>query len=105
MKKFLILSFLLFGSVNSMSETVLHVKGPVIPTSLSVVDDAGNTYINMGTSECGESVYRLHPDHKKYNAIFSILLAAQMGGAQVSIKYYCPVGVSIGTISAVYLIK
>ena len=107
MKNILTLSFLFFGLLSSISASALSA-GPAIPKYLDIADDYGRTYVVMGNSECGaqsSTKYLLHPDHKKYNAIFSLLLAAQMSGSQVSLRYECSGNTAQANVIGVSLIK
>lgn len=107
MKNILTLSFLLLGLLSAISVNALSV-GPEIPRYLDIADDYGRTYVVMGNSDCGSqssTKYLLHPDHKKYNAIFSLLLAAQMSGSQVSLRYECTGSTAQANIVGVSLIK
>ena len=109
MKSILILSLLMIGLVNSISVSAYELEGPGVPSVLRITDDNGNTYVVMGAnnttcSATPSSTYHIHPDHKKYDAILSILLAAKMSGVQVYLRYECVPGTSQGRVIGVDLI-
>jgi len=60
---------------------------PSPPNNLHVYDTIGNTYVDQLLDTCGSRRYHLSPNHNKYDAIFSVLLAAQVSKKKVIIRY------------------
>ena len=60
---------------------------PSPPNNLHVYDTIGNTYVDHLLDACGSRRYHLSPNHNKYDAIFSVLLAAQVSKKKVIIRY------------------
>lgn len=109
MKKILTLTLLMIGLISSISVSAYEVEGPGVPSFLRITDENGNTYVVMGAtnttcSATPSSTYHIQPDHKKYDAILSILLAAKLSGVQVYLRYECVQGTSQGKIIGVDLI-
>ncbi len=86
MKKILLSLSLLLCSFYAASaiETVSHV----VPRSLYIYDINGGTFIDLKPSGCNHtSKYYLSPNHPKYDAIFSLLLSAQLANKPVTVKF------------------
>ena len=94
MSIFSILALMITFNVNAAEFTV-----PQVPKNLHIYNEGGYTYVVLQAQGCSGFTYVLSPEHKKYDAIFSILLAAQMANKKVlvtlddSLKYpagrYC----------------
>ncbi|AOT07733.1 hypothetical protein [Pseudoalteromonas luteoviolacea] len=85
--KNLLLSLLL---VSGFSYAGMNTPGTTTysaPTNLHVFNSNGDTYVNLPATGCSTSVYHLSPSHKKYDAIFSILLTAQTAGKKVKVRF------------------
>lgn len=74
-----------------------------VPKNLHVYNDDGQTYVDHVQGECQQVRYRLDPNHKKYDAIVSILLAAQMANKKVILRYDHNSGCTQGRIVGVYI--
>ncbi|AOT08704.1 hypothetical protein [Pseudoalteromonas luteoviolacea] len=77
-----------------------------VPQNLHIVNSNGDTYVHLPATGCSTSVYYLSPSHKKYDAIFSILLTAQTADKKVRVRFdKCVNGTSnpFGNIIGVYL--
>lgn len=85
MKKLLLSIGLLFTSSNAISS--IDYVANVVPRNLHVYDFSGNTFVDLKASGCSGSRYHLSPNHPKYDAIFSILLAAQLAKSTVSVRF------------------
>jgi hypothetical protein len=100
MKIKIITLLLLFVSGSAFATP--EVLDPYVPKNLHVYDAHGNTYVDFISTSCPSPRYWLDPGHTKYNAIYSMLLAAQMAGKKVSIRFDGCLG-SQGKIIGVYL--
>ncbi|HDM8223174.1 MULTISPECIES: hypothetical protein [Vibrio] len=85
MKNILISIGLAFTSFYALSSA--GVVSKVVPKNLHVYNFAGNTYVDLKSHGCSGSRYYLSPSHPKYDAIFSVLLAAQLAQKTVSVRY------------------
>ena len=75
-----------------------------IPKNLRVYDDSGNSYVDLVVSDCATSgQYYLSPSHPKYDAIFSLLLAAQTSEKGVVIRFDGCTGGGQGIIKGAFL--
>ena len=91
--------------IPSISFAQIKVTEPSVPESLHIYDTAGNTYVDHLLGDCTSRRYHLSPNHIKYDAIFSVLLAAQTAQKQVRIRYDgCTNSGSQGNIIGVYLV-
>jgi len=79
------------------------VTPAAVPKYLHVYDEHGNTYVDMPPHACSNNRYRLAPEHKKYDAIYSSLLAAQMAGKEVRLRVNGCNSQAQGHIIGVYL--
>ncbi len=57
------------------------------PRNLHVYDSSGATYVDHVADQCSSSRYYLNPNHVQYKTIVSILLAAQLSGRSVVLRY------------------
>jgi hypothetical protein len=89
-------------SVNVFAALVNTPSG-AIPKNLHVYNNNGDTYVDHVQGDCSGTRYYINPNHTKYDAIISILLAAQMGNKKVVLRYDSIVGCSQGQIVGVYL--
>ena len=60
---------------------------PSVPSKLHIYNTNGDTYVDHLLDACGSRRYHLSPNHNKYDAIFSVLLAAQVSKKNVIIRY------------------
>lgn len=96
-----------------------------VPKNLNVYDEYGRTYVDFETAEDGMTSqnqcdntkrYYLAPDHPKYDAIYATLLAAELQGNRVVVRFYrsnddvageeciaAPNGTTYASIRGVYL--
>ncbi|KAF7783749.1 hypothetical protein PRUB_a3596 [Pseudoalteromonas rubra] len=83
MKKFLI-AFTTFLSFSTLAATT----APTVPKNLHVYSiTSGATYVDLASSGCSGSRYLLEGNHPKYDAIFSLLLAAQLAEKKVQVIF------------------
>ncbi|QTL34168.1 hypothetical protein [Pseudoalteromonas viridis] len=60
---------------------------PAVPKNLHIYGiTSGSAYVQMPAEECG-SLYKLEGSHPKYDAIFSLLLAAKLSDKKVIVIY------------------
>ena len=81
----------------------VELTQPSVPKNLHVYNQAGNTYVDMTASGCSNYRYSLDPNHKKYDAIYSGLLAAQMADKKIVIRFDGCNGSGQGNIIGFYL--
>ena len=74
-----------------------------VPENLHVFSESGSTYVDLVAKGCSGKRYRLDPDHPKYVTIISILMAAQISGHKVSIRFDGYNDQNQGNIIGVYL--
>ena len=91
----------LFMSTAVMAEP--STTAPAVPKNLHIYNANGNAYVDMTPHGCSGSRYSLSPEHAKYDAIISILLAAQLAGNKVVIRYDGCNSIQQGNIIGVYL--
>ncbi|ANQ59213.1 MULTISPECIES: hypothetical protein [Vibrio] len=103
MRKILLSITLLLISAKAIAD--IEVVSKVVPRNLHVYDFTGNTFVDLKAHGCSGSRYHLSPNHPKYDAIFSVLLAAQLAEKTVSVRYDgCVNGSNAqGSIIGVYL--
>lgn len=58
-----------------------------VPQMLHVYDTAGHAYVDMPPHDCAGGRYHLHPSHAKYDAVFSVLLSAQVANKKVVVRF------------------
>ena len=92
---------LLIFSVQVMAEP--SVTTSAVPKNLHVYNSNGSTYVDLVPHGCSGTRYYLSPAHAKYDAIVSILLAAQLAGKKVVIRYDGCNSIPQGNIIGVYL--
>lgn len=95
-----ILFFLVVGQTNAALVTPAKV-----PSNLHIYSETGAVYVVMQSSGCSGTTYRLSPTHIRFDAILSILLAAQLADKPVVIRFNDCVNGSNpqGNIIGVYL--
>ena len=77
---------------------------PSVPSELHIYNTNGDTYVDHLLDACGSRRYHLSPNHNKYDAIFSVLLAAQVSDMPIIIRYDgCVNNNQQGEIIGVYL--
>lgn len=81
--KLVIASTLFFSSLSQASAFHTPVA---VPKNLHVYNTAGSTYVDLVAANCSGYRYYLSQNHPKYDAIFSILLAAQTAGKKVQLR-------------------
>lgn len=97
---FISLAWLLSVSVYSSENTTAAV-----PKNLHIYSTSGNAYVTLPSKGCStKGVYSLSGSHPKFDAIFSMLLAAQVGGKEVVARFEsCVFGVGVGVVVVVIL--
>lgn len=100
MRKILVSITLLLISAKAIAD--IEFVSKVVPRNLHVYDFTGNTFVDLKAHGCSGSRYHLSPNH---DAIFSVLLAAQLAEKTVSVRYDgCVNGSNAqGSIIGVYL--
>lgn len=99
--KVILFSFLL--STNAVAES--FVTPPTVPMNLHIYNASGHAYVDTVSMACSGYRYSLMTTHVKYDAIFSLLLAAQMGNKKVQLKFEECNTIQQGLISGVYLVE
>ena len=79
---FLSLAFISFNATSAIEHVAM-----VVPKNLHVYDFSGNTFVDLKAHGCSGFRYHLSPNHPKYDAIFSVLLAAQLAKKTVSVRF------------------
>ena len=104
MKKLLFIVVTAFLTMlGSNTQAAAENTPAAVPKNLHVWNTAGDTYVDLVSSGCSYSRYRLSPSHAKYDTIVSILMAAQISGHKVVIRFDGCNSVNQGTIVGVYL--
>ncbi|AUV86419.1 hypothetical protein [Vibrio campbellii] len=85
MRKLSLILSLAFISFSATSAPEYVSK--VVPRNLHVWDNSGSTFVDLKANGCSGSRYYLSPNHPKYDAIFSVLLAAQLASKTVTIRF------------------
>ena len=85
MRKLSTLLSLAFISFNATS--AIDSVSSVVPKNLHVYDFSGNTFVDLKARGCSGYRYHLSPNHTKYDAIFSVLLAAQLAQKTVTVRF------------------
>ncbi|QUJ67367.1 hypothetical protein KDD30_15215 [Photobacterium sp. GJ3] len=83
MKKFIL--FLLVFSFSAFAEPLTTPAG--VPKNFHVYDLHGNTFVDLAAHGCSSARYYLSPTHPKYDAIVSVLLAAQTSNKKIVIRF------------------
>lgn len=78
-----------FGLILTSSQISVsaEVTPEAIPKNLHVYAESGSTFVDHIATGCSGKRYYLPDAHKKYNTIVSILMAAQMGGKSVQLRF------------------
>ena len=72
--------------INVYSEPAVTPAG--VPIELHIYDSInGNAYVNLIPHGCSGGKYILQSTHPQFNAIFSMLMAAQMAKHEVAIRF------------------
>lgn len=87
MKAYLPLIALLSVIICSFEASARDVTPAAVPKNLHVYSTTGSTYVDHVSQGCSRSRYYLSPNHVKYDAIFSILLAAQLSERKVKLFF------------------
>ncbi|MCG7550146.1 hypothetical protein [Pseudoalteromonas sp. Of7M-16] len=105
MKK-LLLSLILVSGFSYADMNTPGTTSYSVPTNLHIFNSKGDTFVNLPAIGCSTSVYYLSPSHTKYDAIFSILLAAQTAKKKVKVRFDKCVNSKtnpFGNITGIYL--
>ena len=78
--------FLFFVCVSGAVFAAPVVTPAAIPQNLHVYDSAGNTYVDLTPHDRSGVRYFLPPTHAGYEAIYSMLLAAQISKKKVILR-------------------
>jgi len=100
-----ILTILFFMFLGNTVLAVPLVTTAAVPKNLHVYDIGGNTYVDLVPHGCAQTRYYLAPDHVKYDAIVSLLMAAQIANKEVLLRYDGCDSNSMGKIVGVYLMQ
>lgn len=76
---------------------------PAIPRNLHIYNSSGYSYVDLVSSGCSSIRYVISPLHVKYDAIMSILLAAQVANREVVIRFDGCNTLNQGQLVGVYL--
>lgn len=79
---------LLFGFFMSSIAYASDHTDISVPTNLHIYSSSGDAFVKMPSQGCSTGgVYQLSHGHVRYEAIFSLLLAAQISGSKVRIHF------------------
>lgn len=85
MKKIILLSLFSLFSLNTYSS---ENTDSAVPKNLHIFSTNGSAYVTLPSKGCSDrGVYHLSGSHPKFDAIFSMLLAAQIGGKEVVARF------------------
>jgi hypothetical protein len=102
-RKYFVLIFLLFTMDVATADPI--VIPAAVPKNLHVYNAAGNTYVDTIAYDCSQVRYHLNPGHAKYDAIYSMLLAAQISGKKVQLRIDGCNTIAQGNIIGIYLVE
>lgn len=71
-----------------------------VPRNLHIYSTSGSTFVDHVVHGCAGARYKLSGTHPKYDALFSMLMAAQLADRRVALRYN---GCGQGDIIGVYL--
>ncbi|MEC4090660.1 hypothetical protein [Pseudoalteromonas rubra] len=69
------------------SSTFAATTAPTVPKNLHIYSISGATYVDLVATGCSGSRYLLESNHPKYDAIFSLLMAAQLSDRKVQVIF------------------
>lgn len=78
---------ILFALLSALSNAQVMVSPRAVPQNLHIFNESGNAYVVLAESGCSGSTYYIPADHPKYNAIISILMAAQLSNKEVVARF------------------
>ena len=88
-----------------VAKAELFETAAAVPNNLHVYDVSGNTYVDLIPYGCSDFRYYLWPDHPKYDAIISILMAAQIANKKVVFRVDGCNNQRQGNLVGVYLLN
>ncbi|WP_444956985.1 hypothetical protein [Microbulbifer sp. ZKSA002] len=102
MKYVISIIFSCFLAVSAVAEPAY--TGDAVPSFLHIFSETGNAYVDHQSGYCNTDRFVLYTTHEKYDAVFSMLLSAQMAEKEVMIRFDgCVNDGDFGKIIGVYL--
>lgn len=85
MKYWLLLFIAAFGFASK--SMAIDYTPAAVPKNLHVYTFSGSSYVDLVAHGCSGYRYYLSPDHKKYDTIVGILMAAQIANRKVVVRF------------------
>ena len=74
--------------VISTSALAIETTDPAVPGVVYIYSKSGAAYVALPAKGCSDrGVYQLEPNHPKYDAIFSLLMAAKISDREVRVRF------------------
>ena len=74
-----------------------------VPKNLHIYNFSGSTFVDLVSHDCSGARYYLPQDHAQYDKLFSMLMAAQLANAKVTLRVDGCNSSNQGRIIGVYL--
>ena len=98
-------SLLMASMFFSANTNAAQITPAVVPKNLHVYSLAGNAYVDLVSFECSGTRFLLEYSHRKYDAIFSLLLSAQLAKKKVKLRIDGCNANNQGKIIGAYLVE
>ena len=85
------------------SHAAVEITPAEVPNNLQIYNEGGNAYVDMTAYACSDGRYQIPASHLKYEAIFSLILAAQISGTSIRLRFDGCNANNQGIVVGVYL--
>lgn len=85
------------------SHAAVVVTTPDVPKNLNIYNEGGNAYVDITAHGCSDGRYQIPASHVKFDAIFSLILAAQISGKPIRLRFDGCNANNQGIVIGVYL--
>jgi len=90
-----------FLAVTSHADIV--VTPEAVPENLHIYSESGRTFVKLLAHGCSGTTYNIPEDHVQYDAIFSLILSAQISGKPIRLRFDGCNANNQGIVVGVYL--
>ena len=73
--------------LTTSSFAAAEITPEAVPQNLHIYSESGSAFVTLVAHECSGTKYIISNDHVRYEAIFSLILAAQISGKPIKLRF------------------
>ena len=73
--------------LTTSSFAAVEITPEAVPENLHIYSESGRTFVRLVAHGCSGTTYNIPEDHVQYDAIFSLILSAQISGKPIRLRF------------------